>query len=127
VDWFHSGDVRMIRIIDTNYQLSTDRSTYRPCRHHASLAGLALMMATVNGHDSRITATGSDHSASGCFPENAQAPPANENGAPDHRVHDQVSGIRPSDVIGRRHIVLLPHGPAEQLDLPHPRSEGPSA
>jgi hypothetical protein len=124
VDWFHSGDVRTIRIIDTNYQridlliIAVDTTP--------AIADLALTMAT-DGQDPGITATGSHPTVFGCLPVHAQAFPGTENGALDQRAHDRASGNPISDVVGRRRIVLLPHGPADQIDFPHPRSEGPSA
>jgi hypothetical protein len=93
VDWFRSGDVRMIRILDTNYQWMN--LLIIPVETTPALADLALTMAT-DGQDPRITATGSDQSASGYLSVNARAFPANQDGGPDHRVHDQVSGIPPS-------------------------------
>jgi hypothetical protein len=110
VDWFRGGDLRTIQIIDANYQRMD--LFIIPVDTTPALADLALTMAT-DGQDPHIIATGTDRSASGCLAEHVPPSPANEGSPPDHRVHDQVSGIRPSGVIGRRRIVLLPHGPAE--------------
>jgi hypothetical protein len=101
VDWLRTGDVSMIRIIDTNYQRIDE---------------LALTTAT-DGRDPHITTTGSHDPASVFLAVKAQASPTDDNGASDHP---------PSEVGGRQRIVLLPHSPAEQIDLPHSRSEGSS-
>lgn len=100
VDWFLSDDVRTSRIIDTNYQ-RIDLLVI-PVDTMPAIAELALRMAT-DGQDLRITATGSHAPEPGCLPVKARASPADDDGAPD-----------------------LPHGPAAHIDLPHPRSEGPS-
>jgi hypothetical protein len=52
VDWFHTGDVRMIQIIDTNYQ-QIDLLVI-PVDTTPAIAELALTMAT-NGQDPDIT------------------------------------------------------------------------
>ncbi|HET9257472.1 MAG TPA: DUF5994 family protein [Pseudonocardiaceae bacterium] len=103
VDWFRGGDVRMVRIIDTNYQRRD--LLIIPADTTPALAELALTRAT-DGQDPHISASGSDHSASGCLPVNAPVSPANEEGSPNHRVRHQVSGIQPSDVVGCQRIVL---------------------
>ncbi|MDQ4103394.1 MAG: DUF5994 family protein [Actinomycetota bacterium] len=122
VDWFHTG--HMIRIIDTNYQRID--LLIIPVDTTPTTADLVLKMAT-DGQDRPVTATGSHHFGPGCLPAKAQPSPGNDDGASDHRVHDRALDSSPSDVVGRRRVVLLPHGPAEQIDLPHPRSQGPSA
>ena len=121
VDWFRSGDVRTIRILDINYQ-RIDLLVI-PVDTTPAIADLALRMAT-DGHDPHI-ATGSHHSAPGCRPAKAQASPSNEDDSPDRRDPDPASGNPPSAVVGRRGVVLLPSGVAKQIDLPLPRSEGP--
>ena len=60
MDWLRTSEVRMIRIIDTNYQ-RIDLLVI-PVDTTPTIAELALKMAT-DGHDPDITATGSDHSA----------------------------------------------------------------
>ncbi len=94
VDWFHTGDTRMIRIIDTNYQ-RIDLLVI-PVDTTPAVADLALTLAT-DGRDPDITATRSHHSAPVRLPAEAEASPAHEDGASDHS---------PSDVIGRRRVVL---------------------
>jgi hypothetical protein len=64
VDWFWSGDVRTIRIIDTSYQRIG--LLVVPADTMPAVAAPALRMATA-GHDSPITATGSHEPASGCL------------------------------------------------------------
>jgi hypothetical protein len=117
VDWSQTG--HMIRIIDTNYQwidlliISVETTP--------ASAELALAMAT-DGQDPDITATSSQDPVSGCLAAKAPAFPVNEKGASNRRVPDRTSDNPPSDVVGRRRVVLLPHSPAEQIDLLHPRS-----
>lgn len=123
VDWLRTGDVRMIRIFDSNYQRI--HVFVIPVDTTPAIAELALRMVT-DGHNPDITAAGSHPSAPGCHPAKAQASPGNDDGSPDHRGPDRVSGNPPNDVVGQR-VVLLPHGPAEQIDLPRLRSQGPSA
>jgi len=62
VDWFRGGDVRMIRIVDINYQRIN--LFVVPVDTTPAVADLALRMAT-DGHDPHITVTGSHHSAPG--------------------------------------------------------------
>lgn len=123
VNWFRTGDVCTIRIVDTNYQWID--LLIIPVDTTPTIAELALRMAT-DGQDPDITATGSHHSAPVYPPAKAQASPGNDDGCPDHRAPDRTSDNPPSAVVGRRRVVLLPQGPAEQIDLPRPRSEGPS-
>jgi Family of unknown function (DUF5994) len=124
VDWLRTGEVPMIRIVDTNYQ-RIDLLVI-PVDTTPTIAELALRMAA-DGQDPDITATGSDHCAPERRPVKAPASPGDEDGASDRRAPDRAWGNPPSDVVGRRRVVLLPHGPAEQIGLPHRRSEGPSA
>jgi hypothetical protein len=107
VDWFHTGDVRMIQIIDTNYQ-QIDLLVI-PVGTTPAIAELALTMAT-NGQDPDITTTGSHHRAPVSLPVKAQASPANEEGASDHRACHRASDNPPREIVGHRRIVLLPHG-----------------
>jgi hypothetical protein len=106
VDWVRTGDARMIRISDLNYQRID--LLLIPVNTTPAIAERALRMAA-DGHDPDITATGSHDPVSGCHPAKAPASPANENDTSDERVPDAVAGIRPGDVVGRRRIVLLPH------------------
>ena len=122
VDWLRTGDVSMIRIIDTNYQ-RIDLLVI-PVDTTPAIAELALTMAT-DGHDPHITATGSHDPASVFLAVKAQASPTDDNGASGRRGPDRATDQASSDVVGRQRIVLLPHSPAEQIDLPHSRSEGP--
>ncbi len=100
VEWFPTGDVRMIRTVDINDQRIDLLNI--PVDTQQAIAHLALTMAT-DGKDPDITATVSPHSAPG-------ASLGNEGGVPDHRGQDRVPSTQPSDVIGRQPIVLLPHG-----------------
>jgi hypothetical protein len=122
VDWSQTG--HMIRIIDTNYQRID--LLIIPVDTTAASAELALTMVT-DGHDPHITAISSQDPVSRCHAAKAPAFPANEKGASNRRAPDRTLDKPPSDVVGRRRVVLLPHSPADQIDLPHPRSEGPSA
>lgn len=124
VNWVGTGDVRMVHIIDTNYQ-RIDVFVI-PVDTTSAIAKLALRMVT-DGHDPDITAAGSQLFAPGCHPTKAQTSPGNDDGSPDDRIHDRASGNPSSDVVGRRRIVLPPNSPAEQIDLPRPRSQGHSA
>jgi hypothetical protein len=113
VDWSPTG--HMIRIIDTNYQ-RIDLLVI-PVNTTPASAELALTMAT-DGHDPHISAISSPDPGSGCLTAKARAFPANEKGTSNRRVPDRTSDNPPSDVVGRRRVVLLPHSPAEQIDLP---------
>ena len=124
MDWLQTGEVRLVCIVDTNYQ-RIDLLVI-PVDTTPTIAELALRMAT-DGHDPDITATGSDHCAPERRPVKAPASLGDDDGASDHRVPDRVWDTPPSDVVGRRRVVLLPRGLVEQIDLPHRRSEGPSA
>lgn len=124
VDWFQTGDVRMIGIVDTDYQ-RIDLFVI-PVETAPAIAELALTMAT-DGHDPDIAAHGGRRSAPVCRAAEAEASPANEEGASDHSAQDRALGNPPSGAVDRRRVVLLPDGPAEQIDLPHSRSEGPLA
>ena len=84
VDWLRTGEVRMIRIIDTNYQ-RIDLLVI-PVDTTPTIAELALRVAT-EGHDPDITATGS---APEHRPVNAPAPPDDDDGVSDHRVPDRA-------------------------------------
>jgi Family of unknown function (DUF5994) len=106
VDWLRTGDVRRIRISDINYQRID--LLLIPVDTTPVIAERALRMAT-DGHDPDITASGGHDPVFGCLAAKAQASPADEKGASDRWAPDEVSGIRPSDVIGRRRVVLLPH------------------
>jgi len=79
----------------------------------SAAAHLTRITAT-DGHDTDITAAGSHDSGPGCPPA-AEAVPNDANGVPDHGVHDRASGNPPSDVVGRRRVVLLPHGPSRTV------------
>ena len=122
VDWSQAG--HMVRVIDTNYQ-QIDLLII-PVETTPASAELALTMAT-DGQDPDITATSSQDPVSGCLAAKAPPFPANEKSTWNRRVPDRTSDNPPSDVVGRRRVVLLPHSPAEQIDLLHPRSEEPSA
>ena len=122
VDWSQTG--HMIRLIDTNYQ-QIDLLII-PVETTPASAELALAMAS-DGHDPDITATSNQDPMSGCRAAKAPAFPVNDKGAWHRRVSDRASDNPPSDVVGRRRVVLLPHSPAEQTDLVHPRPERPSA
>jgi hypothetical protein len=63
-----------------------------------------------NDQEPDITAVDSHDPALVC-PPGAEAVPNDENGIPDHRGHDRASGNPPSDIVGRRRVVLLPHDP----------------
>lgn len=106
VDWLRTGDVRRIRISDINYQ-RIDLLVI-PVDTTPAVAERALRMAT-HGHDPDITASGGRDPVSGCLAAKAPVSPADEKGASDRWAPDEASGIRPSDVVGRRRIVLLPH------------------
>jgi hypothetical protein len=121
VDWSQTGHI--IRIIDTNYQRID--LLIIPVDTTPASADLALTMAT-DGYDPQIAATSSQNPVSGCLAAKVPAFPANEEGPSNRRAPDRTSDNPPSGVVGRRRVVLLPHRPAEQIDLPHPRSEGPS-
>lgn len=122
VDWSQTG--HMIRIIETNYQRID--LLIIPVETTPASAERALAMAT-GGHDADITAPGSQDPESGCRAAKAPASPVNDKGTSNRRVPDPTSDNPPSDVVGRRRVVLLPHSPAEQSDLLRPRSEGPWA
>jgi hypothetical protein len=119
VDWSQTG--HMIQIVDTNYQRID--LLIIPVETTPASAELALAMAS-DGHDPDVTATGSQDPVSGCRAAKAPAFPVNDKGAWHRRVSDRASDNPASDVVGRRRVVLLPHSPAEQIDLLHPRSEG---
>jgi Family of unknown function (DUF5994) len=106
VDWFRSGDVHMIRILDVNYQRIN--LLVIPVDTTPAIADLALRMAT-DGHDPHIAATGSHHSVPGYRPVKAQASPGNEEDSPDRCGPDRASGNSPSAVVGRRGVVLRSH------------------
>jgi Family of unknown function (DUF5994) len=122
VEWFRSGDVRMIGVLDINYQRIN--LLVIPVDTTPAIADLALRMAT-DGHDPHIAATGSHHSVPGCRPVKAQASPGNDDDSPDRRSPDWASDNPPSAVVARRDVVLPPPDATEQINLPHPRSEGP--
>jgi hypothetical protein len=124
VNWFRTGDMRMIRIVDLNYQWID--LLVVPIDTTSTIAELALRMAT-DRHDPDITATDNHHSVPVYPPVKAQASSSNDDGCPDHRASDWAWDNPSSDVVGRRCVVLPPQGPAEQIDLPLPRSEGLSA
>jgi uncharacterized protein DUF5994 len=77
VDWFRTGDMRIIRVVDTNDQrldlLITLVDTDQAIAHRA------LTMAT-NGQDPDITATVDHHSA----PEEIHVPPVSDVAAISH-------------------------------------------
>jgi uncharacterized protein DUF5994 len=75
VEWFRSGDVRMIRILDINYQWIN--LLVIPVETTPAIADLALRMAT-DGHDPHITATDGHHPAAGCRPAKTHVSPGNE-------------------------------------------------
>jgi Family of unknown function (DUF5994) len=122
VEWFRSGDVRTIGILDINYQRIN--LLVIPVDTTSAIADLVLRMAT-DGHDPHIAATTSHHSAPGYRPVKAQTSPGDEDDSPDRRGPDWASDNPPSAVVARRGVVLLPPGAAEQINLPHLRSEGP--
>jgi hypothetical protein len=107
VDWFPTGDVRMTRIIDTDYQ-RIDLLVI-PVGTTPAIAELAVTMV-IDGQDPDITATVGHHSGPVRPPAEAEAALDNDDGASEHRAPDPASGDLPSDVVGRRRIVLLPHG-----------------
>lgn len=72
VNWLRTGDVRMIRIIDTNYQ-RIDIFVI-PVDTTPTIAKLALKMVT-DGHNPDITTAGNHPSAPGCHPAKAQTSP----------------------------------------------------
>jgi hypothetical protein len=121
VDWSQTG--HMIRIIDTNYQWID--LLVIPVDTTPASAERTLAMAT-EGHDPDITAIRGPDPGYGCLAAKAPAFPANEKDTSNRGAPDRTSDHPPSDV-GRRRVVLLPHSPAEQIDLPPTRSEGPSA
>lgn len=106
VDWLRTGDVRRIRVSDINYQRID--LLLIPADTTPAVAERALRMA-IHGHDPDIAASGGHGRVSGCLAAKAPVSPADEKGASDRWVPDEASGIRPSDVVGRRRIVLLPH------------------
>ncbi len=63
-----------------------------------------------DGQEPDITAADS-HAPGPVCPPGAEAVPNDANGVADHRGHDRASGNQPSDIVGRRRVVLLPHGP----------------
>jgi Family of unknown function (DUF5994) len=106
VDWLRTGDVRRIRISDINYQRID--LLLIPVDTTSVIAERALTMAT-DGHDPDITASGGHDPGSGCLTATAPTSPADDKGASDRWAPDEVSDIRPSDIVGRRRVVLLPH------------------
>lgn len=101
VDWFRSGDVRMIGILDVNYQRIN--LLVIPVDTAPAIADLALRMAT-DGQDPHVTATG-PHPAPGCPPAKARASPRDGDDTPDHRGPARPSANPPSAVDGRRDVV----------------------
>lgn len=101
------GDVRMIQIIDTDDQ---GMGVPHPCRHHASRrssgADYGYRPPRFGHHRWWLSRPCAGVSFGG-----AEAVPNNENGVPDHRAHDRACVNLPSDVVGRRRVVLLPLGP----------------
>lgn len=91
VDWVQTGDEPLIRIIDTDDQ-QIDVFLV-PVDTTPATADLALTVAT-RGQDPRIAAAGSHDPGPVCPPAEAAALPE----------------CPPSDVVGRRCVVLLPHG-----------------
>ncbi|MDQ3765216.1 MAG: DUF5994 family protein [Actinomycetota bacterium] len=71
VDWFRTGDVRMIRIVDINGQRIDLLNI--PVEATPVIAHRALTMAT-DGQDPDITATAGRQSMSACQPAEAEAP-----------------------------------------------------
>jgi Family of unknown function (DUF5994) len=121
VNWFRITGGRLVRILGTGNQridlllipVDTDPTT----------AERAMTMAT-DGHDPKITAPSDHHPALVVPAEEAQeswaigllhsqtnSPRDDEGNPPDHPVQDRASGNPPSDVVGRRRVVVLPHGP----------------
>jgi hypothetical protein len=107
VDWFPIGDVRTIRIIDTDYQRID--LLIIPVDTTPAIAELALTMVT-DGQDRHITATVGHHAGPVRSPAEAEAALDNVDGASEHRAPEPASGDPPSDVVDRRRIVLLPRG-----------------
>lgn len=68
-----------------------------------------LTRTTATNDQDHDTTAADSHNPGPVCPPGAQA--VDGNGVPDHRVHDRASGNPPSDIVGRRRVVLLPHGP----------------
>jgi Family of unknown function (DUF5994) len=120
VDWFRVSGGRLVRILGADNQRID--LLLIPVDTDLAIAERALRMAT-DGHDPKITAPSDHHPAPVVPSEEAQAswaiglarsrtnsPRDDEGNPPDHPVHDRASGNPPSDVVGRRRIVVLPHG-----------------
>ena len=121
VDWFRIAGGRLVRILGTGNQRID--LLLIPVDTDPAIAERALTMAT-DGHDPKITAPSDHHPAPVLSAEEAQASwaiglarsqtnsPRDDEGTPlDHPVHDRTSGNPPSDVVGRRRVVVLPHEP----------------
>jgi hypothetical protein len=126
VDWFRISGGRLVRILGADNQRID--LLLIPVDTTPAIAERALTMAT-DGHDPKITAP-RDHHPAPMLPapmlpaEETQAswaiglphsqtnsPRDDEGNTSDHPVHDRASGNPPSDVVGRRRVVVLPHEP----------------
>jgi hypothetical protein len=124
VDWFPTGDVRMIRIIDTDNQ-RIDLLVI-PVGTTPAIAELAVTMVT-DGQDPDITATVSHHSGPVRPPAELKQPWTTTT-APRNTVSPTWSRATHPATLSAADASFSCHtGPAERIDLPHPRSEGFSA
>jgi Family of unknown function (DUF5994) len=120
LDWFQTSGVHLARILGTDDQRIN--VLLIPVETTPAIAELALTMAT-DGHDPEITVADGPSAALVRPPEEAQASWAiglarsrinstrdDEGNAADHSVRDRADGNPPSDAVGRRRVVVLPHG-----------------
>jgi hypothetical protein len=110
VDWFPTGDVRMIRIIDTDYQ-RIDLLVI-PVDTTPAIAELAVTMVT-EGQDPDITSTVGHHFGPVRPPAEAEAAPDNDDGASEHLLLTRSRATYPATPSAADASFSCHTGPAE--------------